>query len=102
MIHGTTEMLAICIAGAAGIRIGNAITFPGSSSRMAAAVEAGRTAAVAMAGTVIMLALAGVLEGVGRQVIRDEGLRLLIGTAALACWLAYFFAFALGARKINA
>ncbi len=90
-IHGTTEILAICIAGAAGIRIGNAITFPGRKTRSSAVVDAGRTAAVAMAGTVIMLAVAGVLEGIGRQVIRDDGLRFLIGSAALAFWLAYFF-----------
>ena len=29
MIHGTTEIFAICISGAAGIRIGMAIAFPG-------------------------------------------------------------------------
>ena len=42
MIHGTTEIFAICISGAAGIRIGTAIAFPGRASRMDSAVEAGR------------------------------------------------------------
>ena len=32
MIHGTTEIFAICIAGAAGIQIGAAIAFPGRAS----------------------------------------------------------------------
>ena len=59
MIHGTTEIFAICISGAAGIRIGMAIAFPGTASRVDAAVEAGRTAATAMGGTVLMLAVAG-------------------------------------------
>ena len=92
MIHGTTEIFAICIAGAAGIRVGMAIAFPGRASRMDSAVQAGRLAATAMCGTVIMLAVAGLLEGVGRQTINDDGLRMLIGLAVLAGWLAYFYA----------
>jgi len=92
MIHGTTEIFAICIAGAAGMRIGIAIAFPGRSSRADAAVAAGRIAAIAMAGTVIMLAVAGLLEGVGRQTVNNDGLRMLIGSAALIAWLAYFYA----------
>jgi uncharacterized membrane protein SpoIIM required for sporulation len=92
MIHGTTEIFAICISGAAGIRVGLAIAFPGRSSRMDSAVAAGRLAATAMAGTVIMLAVAGLLEGVGRQTINDDALRMLIGSSALVLWLAYFYA----------
>ena len=92
MIHGTTEIFAICISGAAGMRIGMAIAFPGRAARMDAAVQAGRTAATAMAGTIIMLAVAGLLEGVGRQTITDDSLRMLIGAAVLVGWLAYFYA----------
>lgn len=92
MIHGTTEIFAICISGAAGIRIGLAIAFPGRESRMDSAVTAGRTAALAMAGTVIMLAVAGLLEGIGRQTVNDDAMRMLIGGAVLAGWLAYFYA----------
>jgi uncharacterized membrane protein SpoIIM required for sporulation len=92
MIHGTTEIFAICISGAAGIRIGMAIAFPGRAARMDAAVQSGRTAASAMAGTIIMLAVAGLLEGVGRQTITDDSLRMLIGAAVLIGWLAYFYA----------
>lgn len=91
MIHGTTEIFAICLSGAAGLRIGMAIAFPGTKSRTASAVEAGRTAAVAMGGTVIMLAVAGLLEGIGRQTVTNDGLRYLIGGAMLAGWLLYFY-----------
>lgn len=97
-IHGTTELFAICISGAAGMRIGLAIAFPGSASRADAAVGAGRTAATAMAGTVIMLAVAGLLEGVGRQLITADGSRMLVGCAVLAGWLTYFYAWP-AARK---
>jgi len=92
MIHGTTEMFAICIAGAAGLRIGTAIAFPGADSRMAAAVKAGRISATAMIGVALMLAVAGLLEGVGRQTVESDGLRALIGASVLAGWLVYFYA----------
>jgi uncharacterized membrane protein SpoIIM required for sporulation len=90
-IHGTTELFAINIAGAAGIRIGTAIAFPGRDSRTEAAVRAGRPAALAMAGAVVMLAVAGLLEGIGRQTIVDDFSRYAIGTAMLAGWLTYFY-----------
>jgi hypothetical protein len=39
-----------------------------------------------------MLAVAGLLEGVGRQTITNDGLRMLIGSAMFIGWLAYFYA----------
>jgi uncharacterized membrane protein SpoIIM required for sporulation len=90
-IHGTTELFAITIAGAAGMRIGMAIAFPGRDTRTESAVRAGRPAALAMAGAVVMLAVAGLLEGIGRQTVVDDLSRYLIGAAMLAGWLAYFY-----------
>ena len=86
-IHGTTELFAIAIAGAAGLRVGMALAFPGKLSRTAATARAGRTAAFAMIGVVLMLAVAGLLEGVGRQTITSD----LIRGAALLGWLLYFY-----------
>lgn len=91
MIHGTTELLAVSIAGAAGLRIGMAIAFPGRRSRAEAATVAGRSAAVAMGGTVIMLAIAGLLEGIGRQTVVGDAPRYLIGSVMLLLWLGYFY-----------
>lgn len=90
-IHGTTEMFAVIISGAAGMRIGTAIAFPGEATRMEALVAAGRTAAIAVAGVVLMLAVAAILEGVGRQVVTSDGLRAGIGAAMLAGWLLYYY-----------
>ncbi|AJP73200.1 stage II sporulation protein M [Sphingomonas hengshuiensis] len=90
-IHGTTELFAIALAGAAGLHIGMAVAFPGRAARVDAAVSAGRTAAIAMLGVVVMLSVAGVLEGVGRQMIRADGVRAAIGGAALLGWLLYFY-----------
>lgn len=91
IIHGTTEIFAIILAGAAGFRIGAAIAFPGRLSRTDAAVTAGRSAATAMAGAVMMLAVAGLLEGIGRQTVLSDGMRYLIGLTVLAGWLVYFY-----------
>ncbi|MEH3048085.1 stage II sporulation protein M [Sphingomonas adhaesiva] len=90
-IHGTTELLAVAIASAAGVRIGSAVAFPGREARADAAVTAGREAAVAMGGAVCMLMVAGVLEGIGRQTVQSDGLRFAIGVAALAGWIAYLY-----------
>ena len=91
MIHGTTELFAIILAGAAGFRIGLAIAFPGRLARMDAAVAAGRNAGLAMAGVVLMLLVAGLLEGIGRQTIRVDWERFAIAGTVLAGWLIYYY-----------
>lgn len=91
MIHGTTELFAIMISGAAGFRIGLALAFPGRQSRADAAVAAGRSAAVAMGGTIVMLAVAGLLEGIGRQTVTSDTARYAIGGGMLLGWLLYFY-----------
>jgi uncharacterized membrane protein SpoIIM required for sporulation len=90
-IHGTTELFAIILAGAAGFRIGLATAFPGELSRVAAAARAGRTAATVMIGVVVMLMFAGLLEGIGRQTINSDAGRYGIGLAMLSLWLVYFY-----------
>jgi len=90
-IHGTTEIFSLCLSGAAGIRIGLAIAFPGRESRTDSAVRAGRSAALVMAGAVIMLIVAGLLEGIGRQTVLDDTARYAIGGSMLLGWLLYFY-----------
>ncbi|MDB5481616.1 MAG: hypothetical protein JWO83_2669 [Caulobacteraceae bacterium] len=91
-IHGVTELLATILAGAAGFRIGWAVMFPGSRARLDAVAAAGRTAGTVMAGVVVMLVIAGVLEGVGRQLILNDAARWAIAAVSLVLWLAYFYA----------
>lgn len=90
-IHGVTELLAIVLAGAAGFWIGGAVAFPGRKSRMASARDAGQNAALMAAGTVIMLFLAALLEGFGRQLITSDLIRYTIAISTLILWMAYFF-----------
>ena len=90
-IHGTTEIFAIILSGAAGFRIGTAIAFPGRAARTDFAFAVGRRASVAMAGAVIMLILAGLLEGIGRQTVQGDLARYGIGLTVLLGWLIYFY-----------
>ena len=91
LIHGVTELLAVIIAGAAGLRIGWSIAFPGDLTRLAAAERAGRQGAVVMIGVVIMLFIAGILEGFGRQLITSDALRYTIAAASAFIWANYFY-----------
>ncbi|QLC23197.1 stage II sporulation protein M [Parasphingopyxis sp. CP4] len=91
LIHGSTELFAIILAGAAGLHIGTKIVFPGMDTRLAAARRAGRTAATAMIGVIVMLMFAGLLEGFGRQLITDDWTRYAIATGMFVTWCAYFY-----------
>ena len=97
-IHGTTELFAILLAGGAGLHVGRSMAFPGERTVLEAAAQAGQRAAVVMAGVVFMLVLAGMLEGLGRQLIDNTQDRLIIGGSMLAIWLSYFFAFGRGTQ----
>jgi len=90
-VHGTTEMFAIVLAGAAGVRIGWAVAFPGRLSRLDGMAEAGRQSGTVMAGVVVMLFVAALLEGFVRQLVTVDWLRFLIGGTMLFLWLAYFY-----------
>jgi uncharacterized membrane protein SpoIIM required for sporulation len=90
-IHGTTELFAVALAGGAGFHIGWSLAFPGARARMEAAAAAGRQGAVLMFGVVIMLFVAGLLEGLGRQLIELDLVRYAIAIVMLAGWCAYFY-----------
>ncbi len=92
-VHGTTELFAILLSGAAGLHIGRSMAFPGNRSVLTAAAESGRRGAVVMAGVVLMMVVAGLLEAFPRQLVGGVGNRFLIGGTMLALWLAYFFAY---------
>ena len=89
-VHGTTELFAIVLAGAAGLHIGRAMAFPAARSVLAAAQDAGRRAATVMAGVVLMLVCAGLLEGFVRELVEPTPARFAVGGGMLALWLGYF------------
>ncbi len=91
MIHGVTELFAITLAGAAGFAIGWRVAFPGELSRIDALAVAGKRAATVMIGVVIMLFVAGLLEGFARQLIRVDLARYAVAVTSLLVWLGYFY-----------
>ena len=91
MIHGVTELFAVTLAGAAGFSIGWAVAFPGERTRVDAAGDAGRRGSTVMAGVIVMLFVAGLLEGFARQLIRDDVARLSIAAASALVWGLYFY-----------
>ena len=101
-IHGTTELFAILLAGAAGIHVGRSIAFPGARSHLKAASDAGKRAALVMVGVIIMLICAGLLEGFARQLIDNTAGRFAVGGGMLLLWLIYFIGFGRDRRRPGA
>lgn len=91
-VHGTTELFAILLAGAAGLHIGRSMAFPGQRSVLTAMSDSGKRAAQVMAGVVLMLVFAALLEAFPRQLATME-VRYGIGIFMLVFWLSYFFLF---------
>lgn len=88
-VHGTTELSAILLAGAAGLHVGRSMAFPGQRSIMQATATAGRRAGVVMVGVVIMLILAALLEAFPRQLAGSQ-MRTIIGVSMAFLWFLYF------------
>lgn len=89
-IHGVTELSAIIIASAGGLSLGYAMLFPGLRSRSAALRQAGQDAVKLAIVAAVMLVVAGVLEGIGRQLVTEFWARLAIGWGAGLGWVAWF------------
>lgn len=98
-IHGVTELTAILLAAAGGFRMASAILFPGQFSRAQALRDVGHDAVKLAIIAAIMLLVAGLLEGFGRQLITDFQTRVIIGWGVGALWLAWFV---FGGRKKSA
>ena len=90
MIHGSTELFAVILCGAAGLVIARSITFPSLRGRLDSLAENGKRAATIVIGAVLMFLAAGLLEGIARQLITDTTARYTIAISMLVIWLAYF------------
>ncbi|HEY4573824.1 MAG TPA: stage II sporulation protein M [Thermoanaerobaculia bacterium] len=90
--HGITELSAVCLCGAAGMAIGAALVFPGRHTRMRNLALQGREVALLALGAVAMLLIAGLIEGIFRQVVHDVGIRWGLATLTLVFWAWYFLA----------
>ncbi len=89
-VHGTTELLAILLGGAAGMHVGRAMAFPGRHAILDAISQAGIRGARVLLGCAIMLIIAGLLESYARQLVGEMEARFAIGGIMLAFWALYF------------
>ena len=89
-IHGTSEIGALILLSAGGLVIADKILFPGRYSRLENLALHGRQAAMMGVGGVLMLFVAGVLEGGFRQLVQSTPLRFAIGLGIGALWLIYY------------
>lgn len=90
--HGIPEVLALCIAAAAGLLIGRALIDPGGRPRREALVAAGRSAAKLIGMAMILLFYAALIEGYFRQFSLGIAPRFLLAAlnfSALGLYLAY-------------
>ncbi|MEJ2216734.1 MAG: stage II sporulation protein M [Gemmatimonadota bacterium] len=87
--HGVIELSAVCIAGAAGLRLGSAFVFPGRKRRLDALADRAREGVSLLAGTTLMLALAALLEGFVSPAHVPPAAKLAIAAAVAVSVLAY-------------
>jgi uncharacterized membrane protein SpoIIM required for sporulation len=88
--HGSTELMAICLAGAAGYVLAGAIFCPGLQTRARALQKAGRRALEIEIGCMIMLVIAGLIEGLVSPSSIPFWARIVVLLASLGLWGSYF------------
>ncbi|HEY4986913.1 MAG TPA: stage II sporulation protein M [Bradyrhizobium sp.] len=89
-IHGVTELGGLILCGAGGLLIAEKVLFPGRYARLDNLARNGTAAAALAGGAVLMVFVAGIIEGGLRQLISDTAARLAIGSATGVFWIAYF------------
>ncbi len=90
MPHGGTELLAICLAGAAGYILAAAIVAPGEVRRSTALKNVGGDALVIELGCMVMLVIAGLIEGFVSPSGIDYTSRIGVLVVSLGLWAVYF------------
>ncbi len=91
-IHGTLEIWAIIVAGAAGMMMGNSILFPGTYPRITAFVNGATTGVKLIIGLVPFFIVAGFFEGfITRYTNAPLAIRLAIILGSLGFIVWYFF-----------
>ncbi|WP_300901677.1 stage II sporulation protein M [uncultured Bacteroides sp.] len=90
-LHGTLEIWAIIVAGAAGLALGNGWLFPGTYSRKEAFRRGARRGVKIVAGSVPVFIMAGFIEGfITRHTELPDALRLGVILISLAFILFYY------------
>ena len=88
--HGVTELLAVCLCGGAGLAIGFAVIRPGRYGRLHGMARAGKEASLIVLGAVLMLLIAGIIEGFFRQLVQSLSIRYTLAGITFVFWTVYF------------
>lgn len=90
-LHGTLEISAIIVAGAAGITMGNGWLFPGTYSRLASFRRSARRALKIIVGTVPVFVIAAFIEGFfTRHTEWPDAVRLAVILLSLLFVVGYY------------
>lgn len=90
-LHGTLEIWAIIVAGAAGLALGNGWLFPGTYSRLESFRRGAKKGVKIVIGTVPIFIMAGFIEGfITRHTELPDLLRLSLILASLAFIIFYY------------
>lgn len=90
--HGVIELTAICIAGGAGLLLASALVSPGEYRRRDALVVRGRDAIVLFLGVVVLLVIAGAIEGFISTIgSLSSAARLVVAVASAVLVYPYLF-----------
>ncbi|HET7599776.1 MAG TPA: stage II sporulation protein M, partial [Gemmatimonadales bacterium] len=100
--HGVLELSAIWIAGAAGFLLGRALVAPGELTRADALVLSGRTALRMVGAAVVLLAIAGLIEGFLSASRVGLAARAAVSGGSAAFLLVYLASGARAARRLEA
>lgn len=90
MPHGATEILAIILSGAAGIILGDALLRPGNLGFKKALKKAAKSAIIIELGCMVMLIIAGLIEGFISPSSLNFISRIGIFIGSIFVWAAYF------------
>lgn len=88
--HGVTELFAVVLCGGLGLVLAQAVVFPGRYTRLRNLALRGREAGVVMIGAVLLFFVAGLIEGLFRQLVTDVTVRYCVAAASAVLWLGYF------------
>jgi uncharacterized membrane protein SpoIIM required for sporulation len=98
--HGFIELTAIFISGAAGLLIAKAILLPGELSRKHSLIDGSKKAASLLPGVVLLLVIAGIIEGFFTPLNISPWTKLFFA-GATAILLSLYFAIPYFSRKLR-
>ncbi len=87
--HGAIELTAIAIAGGAGLHLASGFWLPGRRRRLAVIAERAREGAALVAGVIVMLLVAGLIEGFVSPARLPGAVKVAVASAALCALVGY-------------